>query len=226
MAAALGAHRRSLLQCLLDAGPELPQQRAAGGAGDIALGASGLAQRLRAVEVAVPRGGPHLHPASLRDVHPVPEHPAAARAGAPEDPALRWHPGTRPDARRLRHPDHDLDLPQLLRGGANRADRGGAHRRRQCHGRLPPDHAADLHARVCGGADLAVHQHLERVSLRRHPHPFRPVADHGGAERPRRLAARPLRGPDGGSAAHRAAAARDLHRPRALFHTRVARGRP
>ena len=81
--------------------------------------------------------------------------------------------GPDPGPRRLRHPDHDADLPQLLRRHAQGTGRGRADRRCGLLRHLPPHHAADLRARLRRRAHLAVHADLERVPVRRHRSPAR-----------------------------------------------------
>ena len=127
---------------------QLHEQRRAGRAGDPRLGHPGLDERLRAGEVEVPRRGRCFHPDAVRHVHPLPEHPDPAGADAAKDGAVRL--AARPDLRphRLRHPDHHADLPQLLRGDPDRADRGLQDRRRRHPGHLPPHPVPALAARL------------------------------------------------------------------------------
>ncbi len=76
-------------------------------------------------------------------------------------------PEPRPRPRRLRPRLHDAVLPQLLRGVPDRTDQGRADRRRELLPDLPPHPAAELGADHRRDRDLPVHQHLERLSLRR-----------------------------------------------------------
>ena len=62
---------------------------------------------------------------------------------------------------------HHAVLSQLLRRHSQRADQRGAHRRRGLLAHLLAHRAAHVHAHFDGDADLAVHQHLERLSVRR-----------------------------------------------------------
>ena len=84
---------------------------------------------------------------------------------------------------------HDAVLPQLLHQHPRRPDQGGAHRRRGLLAHLLQDRPAALAADPDRHRDLAVHRHLERISVRRRLHRRAPAADHRGAGR----AARPVR---------------------------------
>ena len=70
--------------------------------------------------------------------------------------------------RRLRHPDHDAHLPQLLRRRPDGTGGGGEDRRRFDLRHLPPDHLPALAARLRRRRHLAVHLDLERLPVRRH----------------------------------------------------------
>ena len=74
-------------------------------------------------------------------------------------------PGAGP--RRLRPRLHHAVLPQLLRGVPDRAGARGADRRRELLPDLPAHPAAVVGADHRRHRDLAVHQHLERLPVRR-----------------------------------------------------------
>ena len=72
-----------------------------------------------------------------------------------------------PRPRRLRPRLHHAVLPQLLRGVPDRTGQGRADRRRGLLPDLPPHPAAVVGADHRRDRDLAVHQHLERLPVRR-----------------------------------------------------------
>ena len=78
---------------------------------------------------------------------------------------------------------HDAVLPQLLRQHSRRPHQGGAHRRGGILAHLLQDRAADLAADPHRHGYLAVHRHLERISVRGRFHRRAPAADHRGAGR-------------------------------------------
>jgi hypothetical protein len=100
-------------------------------------------------------------------LHPVPDRPDPDGAHS-RHPADRGHDaGPDPGAFRLRDRVHDALFPQLLRGVPDRTGAGGTDRR----GRVLPDllahHAAVFRAHHRRQLHLAVHQHLERLPVRR-----------------------------------------------------------
>src|SRR5215210_1186887 len=203
------------------------EQLQAGDPGDPDLDGARVAERLRALEVALPGRRLGLHVLPLRDVHSLPGR------DDPADPALPGHPlpGRHPAARlrpcRLRHPDHGADLPQLLRHDPRRADGGGADGSRRHVQDVLVGRAPDLRARICRGADLAVHVDLERLPVRRlHHHRPGEVARDGRAEQHGRLAGDAVQPADGGGGARVAPDAPRLHLPRALLHARPDGRRP
>ena len=107
---------------------------------------------------------------AVRLLHPVPDRadPDGARCSgiARHRVELHW-PGLVLRPRRLRPRLHHAVLPQLLRGVPDRAGAGGADRRRQLLPDLLAHPAADLGADHRRHGDLAVHQHLERLPVRR-----------------------------------------------------------
>ena len=129
------------------------------------------AQRLRADQMALPRRQHRLRPDAARLLHPVPDR--AHPVGAHPRPARPRRHGQRAgaDPRRLRPRLHDAVLPQLLRGLSDRAGARGADRRRQLLPDLPAHPAAVVGADHRRHRHLAVHQHLERLPVRRRPSP-------------------------------------------------------
>ena len=98
-------------------------------------------------------------------------------------------PRPRLRARRLRHPDHDPDLPQLLRDDPERVDGGGADGPRRDAEDVLVGRAAGLGAGFVVAAIWQFTLDLERLPLRRvHHHRPVQVAGHGRAEQRGRLA--------------------------------------
>ena len=91
--------------------------------------------------------------------------------------------GLDPDPLRAGHFLHHAVLPQLLRQHPRRSDQGGAHRRRRLLAHFLQDHSAALAADHDRDGDLAIHRHLERISLRRRLHRRTRAADHRLADR-------------------------------------------
>ena len=88
-------------------------------------------------------------------------------------------------APRLRHRLLDALLQELLPAVPDRAGARGDDRRRRVLHHLPADHAALVGADRGGLHHLAVHQHLERLPVRRLVLRLRQPADDGGAQQPR-----------------------------------------
>ena len=139
----------------------------AGGAGGGDLDADRRAQRLHPHPVPLPRRRAAVRCHAVLGVHPVPD-----RADPDGQDARRARPGRHGEGtgvrqRRLRHRLHDAVLPQLLRGVPLRAGALGAHGRRRLLRRAGAHPAAQQRADHRRHGDLAVHQHLERVPVRR-----------------------------------------------------------
>src|SRR2546430_17325255 len=96
-----------------------------------------------------------LHDALPIYVHPLPEYPDPARTDPPAPGPLRNAP--RPDlcARGLRDPDHDADLPELLRPSSRRTHRSRHRGWGGAGGGFPAGHRAPVAAPPGRLGDLA-----------------------------------------------------------------------
>ena len=95
--------------------------------------------------------------------------------------------GARAGPRRLRPGLHHAVFPQLLCGVPDRTGQGGADRRRELLPDIPAHPAAVLRPDHRRHGHLAVHQYLERFSVRRLIRRFRLAADDGRAQQSRRF---------------------------------------
>src|SRR5690606_1057424 len=124
-------------------------------------GADRFDQRLHLCQMALSRGGYALYPLSGWHVSALPGR--ADPAG--DDAAGLWSlwqtDWLDPGALYFWHSDHGAALPRLLWRHPQRVARCGQNRRLRLFWHLPLDLAADLHARVCRGAALAIYLDLE-----------------------------------------------------------------
>ena len=140
-------------------------------------------RRLRDLALALPRRQPDLRDRHHRRVPAGADEADPLGAGAARPRPVEHHRRPGADPRGAGHQLHHAVLPQLLRRHSAGPDEGRARRRRRLLPHLLAHRAAALAADPDRHGDLAVHRHLERVSLRRDLHHRRAAAGDGGADR-------------------------------------------